>query len=352
MANPNLFNTAPPRHHHRPTWAPRHRRLSLKPDVPTSKPAFPSSSPARSHVGPSRSMMAEELLAEKERLRAEERERLRKEREDAARAEKDERIRKAGEKLDERERKLDERGRRLDEMGRKLHERGRRLEKREAASREKERFLYELEERLTRMRAGASAEAAAEGERERRRAEEARRQQEEKERARAEAEAKAQEEARRRAEEHERNRRQYHNQAEGNQSSQPGTNAPLDRLLAYWQFYNEAWKSFLGNETSPLTGTLSYLNVPWPVVPPPNLLCSSPDDVKVLLSEKAIADFIFAPAILGSTTTKKRLQEVVLRFHPDKFSRWQHWIADTDVEAVRDLCNATTNHLNALKSMV
>ncbi len=167
----------------------------------------------------------------------------------------------------------------------------------------------------------------------------------------AEAEARAQEEVRRRAEERERYSRQDYNQA--NQSSQPETeNVPPDPILSRWEYYHLAWKYFLGNETLPNTGRLKHTDVPWPVLPPPNIGALSPDDTMALLSEKAIADFIFAPAILGETAKKKRVQEVILRFHPDKFSRWQHWIAPEYVEVVRGLCNVTTNYLNTLKCAV
>ncbi|KAF8330315.1 uncharacterized protein EI90DRAFT_3124353 [Cantharellus anzutake] len=306
--------------------SPHHCPLNPRPSAPQNLPS-PDVPPTPPATGPNSSL--EELWTWKEHLRAEERDRRRKERQEAARVADLDYIKKTRRGLKEQERDLAARKAAFEEM--------------------KRAFRRQMDAEWETLQQAKRAQADADRKRREAEAEQARQRREREKRAQAEAEARAaREEARRRAEDQRRQNRRHQEQA---QNGRPGTSPPIDPLQSQWDWYQRVWKAFLSSESYPEMGTLTYINVPWPVMPPANFRCTSPDDISVLLNEEAIAEFIFAPTILGDTVKRKRLQEVMLRFHPDKVSRWQRWIHPTHLEAVHTLCTITTKYLNNLKDM-
>jgi hypothetical protein len=103
--------------------------------------------------------------------------------------------------------------------------------------------------------------------------------------------------------------------------------------------YEEAWRLLLSRTPDAVSQTVTFAEIPWPVLPGRAGTSIELDDI----TPDALERFIIPPAIQdvdhsdGQKTRKDRLRETMLRFHPDKFeSRVLKLVREEDTEAVKD----------------
>ncbi|KAI0644889.1 hypothetical protein C8Q79DRAFT_1104486 [Trametes meyenii] len=131
------------------------------------------------------------------------------------------------------------------------------------------------------------------------------------------------------------------------------------RAVEARQSYDKRWKELLtpGITAAP-EGTLSFADVPWPIMPPPapsrhaELSRITVED----LTAEAIAAFILPPledtqadGEAAKRDRKEKLRETMLRFHPDKFEgRIMRLVRSADKEMVKEAVGMVARTLNTL----
>lgn len=101
-----------------------------------------------------------------------------------------------------------------------------------------------------------------------------------------------------------------------------------------WERYDERWAS-LGEKGTDLT----FADIPWPTSIQPR----SPSDI----SSFAIKNFVLSPLHSTDKSTRQRLREQLLRYHPDRFEgRWLTRVRESDRDAVKLATNNVARYLN------
>ncbi|EJD05602.1 uncharacterized protein FOMMEDRAFT_61119, partial [Fomitiporia mediterranea MF3/22] len=86
---------------------------------------------------------------------------------------------------------------------------------------------------------------------------------------------------------------------------------------------------------------LTFRSIPWPVLRQPSL----PED----LTTNAIGAFVLSPVHSTDKSTRDRLKEQLLRWHPDRFeSKWLSKVHAEGKEAVRQAAGHVVRGLNEL----
>ncbi|KAG8705671.1 hypothetical protein FRC08_001523 [Ceratobasidium sp. 394] len=213
------------------------------------------------------------------------------------------------------------------------------------------RAQQELRERQARARAEAE-QAYAERERARRerewraQQEAARREQQEQlKREQERIKRERQERARKEYEQRERERQQQQQQRRPEAStSRKSVDTSSGAAVAAWARYTSQWNKLQGTGAPGKQATdaiLYFSNIPWPTVRSPR----RPEDI----SKEAVAALVLSPSHSPEKSTKARLRELLLLWHPDKFvGRWMTYVVPADREDVTEGVMAVARIANEL----
>ncbi|KAF9049812.1 hypothetical protein BJ165DRAFT_951800 [Panaeolus papilionaceus] len=102
-----------------------------------------------------------------------------------------------------------------------------------------------------------------------------------------------------------------------------------------WQRYEDGWKRMITDET-----LLSFESVPWPVM----MQVRGESD----LNRDCISNFLFSPLHSADSSRKERLKKALLRWHPDRFTRFIDKIQEKDKEKVINSVGIVVRILNDL----
>jgi hypothetical protein len=122
----------------------------------------------------------------------------------------------------------------------------------------------------------------------------------------------------------------------------------ISQIRQHFKTYEEKWKILKADPNQLADGSIAFVEFPWPVLPPPQLCTPSQ------ITRDAIQTFIFhdcRPEHVLSRTPKEKVNDELLRFHPDKFSvAILQKIVVADREATLASVNLIVCALNDLKS--
>ncbi|KAG9119951.1 hypothetical protein FRC07_004784 [Ceratobasidium sp. 392] len=213
----------------------------------------------------------------------------------------------------------------------------------------------------------AKAEARAQQERQARTRAEAEQAYAERERVRREREWRAQQEAAKREqqeqlkreqerikrERQERSRREYEQRERERQQQQRRAESSAPRrsmdvsnsaTAAAWARYTTQWNKLQGTGAPGKQASdaiLYFSNIPWPTVRSPR----RPEDI----SKEAVAALVLSSSHSHEKSTKARLRELLLLWHPDKFvGRWMSYVVPADQEDVTEGVMAVARIANEL----
>lgn len=112
--------------------------------------------------------------------------------------------------------------------------------------------------------------------------------------------------------------------------------AKLDKLiLDAWANYESSWTAFALSSES-----IEFKKTPWPLIIPPR---NTGD-----LTRDAIVAFLFSPLHSQTMSRKDRIRSAQLRWHPDRFRRFDSRITDEDRAAVEEGVGIVARCLNEL----
>jgi len=126
-------------------------------------------------------------------------------------------------------------------------------------------------------------------------------------------------------------------------------------LRRAWERYDKAWEQLVKSIRPTKTFTFRKLSftfeeLPWPV--PPRFDTSKPKELPPVTLEdltcESIDKFILHPAREPGKSRRDKLREAILKYHPDKFSRYLHRVVEGDRARVEEGVIVVTRHLNRL----
>ncbi|KAF8838409.1 hypothetical protein BDN67DRAFT_907375 [Paxillus ammoniavirescens] len=112
------------------------------------------------------------------------------------------------------------------------------------------------------------------------------------------------------------------------------------RKMERWENYEEIWR-----RVNASTESLVFADFPWPL--PDRIM----DRDLGRLGRQSVTDFLFESLSVRSntTTTKERIRNSLLRWHPDKMSRVLNRVVPEDAELVREGIHTVFGTLRALQ---
>jgi len=132
---------------------------------------------------------------------------------------------------------------------------------------------------------------------------------------------------------------------------------------AAWDLYEQAWAELFSNP--PQDKALRFVEIPWPSLEPLPLpparrsskseghdLPPSALQISAVLNEKSIGKFLLSPYHSIDKSSKTRLRNALLRFHPDKVSRWINLVQESERNAVVMGVEIVVRCLNSLMKTV
>jgi len=112
--------------------------------------------------------------------------------------------------------------------------------------------------------------------------------------------------------------------------------AKLDKLiLDAWANYESGWTALASS-----SGPVEFKKTPWPLIIPPR---NTGD-----LTRDAIVAFLFSPLHSQTLSRKDRIRSAQLRWHPDRFRRFDSRIAEEERAAVEEGVGIVARCLNEL----
>ncbi|KAI0667068.1 hypothetical protein C8Q78DRAFT_415160 [Trametes maxima] len=131
------------------------------------------------------------------------------------------------------------------------------------------------------------------------------------------------------------------------------------RAVEAREWYDKRWKELLApGITAVPESSLSFVDVPWPVMPLPAPSRNAEPPLLTVddLTAEAIAAFLLPPPEDAQTDAeavkkdrKEKLRETMLRFHPDKFEgRIMRLVCSADKEVVKEAVGMVARTLNTL----
>jgi hypothetical protein len=117
-------------------------------------------------------------------------------------------------------------------------------------------------------------------------------------------------------------------------------------IVDAWKRYDSRWTALLapssGTATSQSPATLRFKDIPWPVVRPPLNVSQ--------IEPASIGLFLLSPHHSRGLSTKDRLRNAQLRWHPDRFRRILRRVVEQDKAAVEEGVGIVSRCLNDLMS--
>ncbi|KAG8904673.1 hypothetical protein FRB99_001355 [Tulasnella sp. 403] len=127
---------------------------------------------------------------------------------------------------------------------------------------------------------------------------------------------------------------------------------------AAWDLYESRWAAFFSSP--PKENSLRFVDIPWPSLEPlplpntprsPSKLHTIPPSalqISAVLNKKAIGSFLLSPYHSTDKSHRARLRAALLRFHPDKVSRWMSLVQESERNAVVMAVEVVVRCLNDL----
>ncbi|KAG8964230.1 hypothetical protein FRC03_002060 [Tulasnella sp. 419] len=114
---------------------------------------------------------------------------------------------------------------------------------------------------------------------------------------------------------------------------------PSGNIPHIWEEYEKAWDNLTHSKPG-IQPLYTFKTFPWPVEPPPSV----PSEIKA----ENISAFLLSRRHSGSKSQRERLHSALLKWHPDRASRWVHLVVESERDDVEKGAAVVIRCLNQL----